>query len=141
VVLDHVFCGDSLFNVDIGTARCDFPGGSAQDLFKSGRRLLSFPDHVKIWTGHDYPTAARPDPVPYVTVGGHKERNKHLMDGTTEAQYVSLRQQRDATMAEPRLLHQSIQINIRGGRLPAPTESGQRFVHLPLKMLGQEWWM
>ncbi|KEF52667.1 uncharacterized protein A1O9_11084 [Exophiala aquamarina CBS 119918] len=136
---DHVFCGDSLLNVDIGTARCDFPGGSAQDLFKSGRRLLSLPDHVKIWNGHDYPSSTRTDPVPYVTVGSHREHNKHLMDGATEDQYVSLRRQRDATMGEPRLLHQSLQINIRGGRLPEPTESGQRFVHLPLKMLVEEW--
>ncbi|TDZ19974.1 Glyoxylase B2 [Colletotrichum orbiculare MAFF 240422] len=81
---DNVFCGDSLFHVDIGTARCDFPGGSASNLYRSGRRLLSLPGHVKIWTGHDYPPDGRTDPVPWTTVQDHRAHNKHLKDGIAE---------------------------------------------------------
>ncbi|KAM6513619.1 hypothetical protein FALCPG4_016003 [Fusarium falciforme] len=78
---DNVFCGDSIFHADIGTARCDFPGGSANDLYNSGRKLLAFPGHVKIWTGHDYPPPERGAPAPYMTVQQHREQNKHLKDG------------------------------------------------------------
>lgn len=133
-----MFGGDSLFHVDIGTARCDFPGGSANDLFGSGRKLLGLADHIKVWTGHDYPPKGR-SPVPWMRVAEHKKLNKHLRDGVTEDQFVSLRQERDAQLAAPKLLHQSLQINIRAGRLPQPMESGHRLLHLPLKLDGLEW--
>ncbi|KAE8139131.1 beta-lactamase-like protein [Aspergillus pseudotamarii] len=136
---DNVFCGDSLFHADIGTARCDFPGGSAQSLFNSGRKLLSLPDHVKIWTGHDYPPEDRATPIPWLSVQDHKSQNKHLRDGITEEEFVSLRQERDTKLAEPRLLHQSLQINIRGGQLPKPTEAGHRMLHVPLKLRDVKW--
>ncbi|GAD93141.1 metallo-beta-lactamase domain protein [Paecilomyces variotii No. 5] len=135
---DNVFCGDSLFHADIGTARCDFPGGSANDLYKSGRKLLSLPDHVKIWTGHDYPPEGR-DSVPWISVKEHREQNRHLNDKVTEEEFVAFRKERDAKLAEPKLLHQSLQMNIRAGRLPKPTESGHRMLHLPLKLNGLEW--
>ncbi|KAJ9303054.1 hypothetical protein DTO271G3_428 [Paecilomyces variotii] len=135
---DNVFCGDSLFNVDIGTARCDFPGGSANDLYNSGRKLLSLPDHVKIWPGHDYPPEGR-GPVPWISVKAHREKNTHLNDKVTEDEFVTFRKERDAKLAEPRLLHQSLQMNIRAGRLPKPTESGHRMLHLPLKLRVLEW--
>ncbi|EXJ73571.1 uncharacterized protein A1O5_03332 [Cladophialophora psammophila CBS 110553] len=136
---DNVFCGDSIFHADIGTARCDFPGGSARDLFKSGRKLLALPDHVKIWTGHDYPPAGRDDPVPWMSVEQHRQRNKHLKDGTTEEEFVTRRNERDAGLAEPRLMHQSLQMNIRAGRLPKATQQGFRMLHLPLKPKTLEW--
>ncbi|KAL5361898.1 beta-lactamase-like protein [Aspergillus floccosus] len=136
---DNVFCGDSIFHVDIGTARCDFPGGSAHDLYRSGRKLLSLPDQVKIWTGHDYPPETRGDPVPFMSVQDHRSQNKHLMDGITAEAFVTLRKERDTNLAEPRLLHQSLQMNIRAGRLPLPTQSGQRMLHLPLRLQGIEW--
>ncbi|KAE8381199.1 beta-lactamase-like protein [Aspergillus bertholletiae] len=136
---DNVFCGDSLFHADIGTARCDFPGGSAHSLFKSGRKLLSLPDHVKIWTGHDYPPEDRKTPMPWMSVQDHKRQNKHLRDGITEEEFVSVRQERDAKLAEPRLLHQSLQINIRAGHLPKPTEAGHRMLHVPLKLKDVKW--
>ncbi|KAF7591452.1 hypothetical protein BBP40_001555 [Aspergillus hancockii] len=136
---DNVFCGDSLFHADIGTARCDFPGGSANSLFKSGRRLLSLPNHVKIWTGHDYPPEDRDTPVPWLSVQEHKRQNRHLKDGITEEEFVSLRQERDAKLAAPRLLHQSLQMNIRAGQLPKPTESGHRMLHVPLQLKDGEW--
>ncbi|CAG7990897.1 unnamed protein product [Penicillium nalgiovense] len=137
---DNLFCGDSLFHVDIGTARCDFPGGDANDLFRSGRKLLSLSDHVKIWTGHDYPPQGRTDPVPWVSVQDHKMLNKHLKDGISEEEFVTLRKERDAGLAAPKLLHQSLQINIRAGRLPSPTKFGQRLLHLPLKLKEEEAW-
>ncbi|KAF2799278.1 Metallo-hydrolase/oxidoreductase [Melanomma pulvis-pyrius CBS 109.77] len=136
---DNVFCGDSVFNADIGTARCDFPGGSAVDLWNSARTLLALPDHTKIWTGHDYPPDGRSEPMPYMSVKDHKEQNKHLKDSITEEKFLAMRKERDASLAAPRLLDQSLQINIRGGRLPEPTEAGQRLLHLPLKLKGAEW--
>ncbi|KAL6787226.1 putative metallo-beta-lactamase domain protein [Trichoderma sp. SZMC 28012] len=136
---DNVFCGDSVFNADIGTARCDFPGGSSNSLYSSGRKLLSLPDNVKIWTGHDYPPQGRSGPRAYMTVHEHREQNKHLKDGITEKEFVSMRNERDATLAAPRMLHQSLQINIRGGRLPTPTEDGHRMLRLPLDLKGPEW--
>ncbi|KAH6876636.1 putative metallo-beta-lactamase domain protein [Thelonectria olida] len=136
---DNVFCGDSLFHADIGTARCDFPGGSANNLFNSGRRLLSLPDNVKIWTGHDYPPSERGTPASWMSVEEHRKQNRHLKDGVTEEEFVAMRQERDATLAAPRLLDQSLQINIRGGRLPRPSESGLRMLHLPLKVKSAQW--
>ncbi|KAB8238146.1 MBL fold metallo-hydrolase [Aspergillus alliaceus] len=136
---DNVFCGDSLFHTDIGTARCDFPGGSAHSLFNSGRKLLSLPDHVKIWTGHDYPPEDREAPIPWLSVQEHKKHNRHLKDGITEDEFVSLRNERDTKLGEPRLLHQSLQVNIRAGQLPKPTESGHRMLHLPLKLKDTIW--
>lgn len=136
---DNVFCGDSVFHTDIGTARCDFPGGSANNLWNSARKLLGLPDHTKIWTGHDYPPDGRGEPVPFMSVKDHKDQNKHLKNGISEEDFVALRKERDATLGEPRLLHQSLQINIRAGRLPEPTEAGQRLVHVPLKLEGVEW--
>ncbi|KAJ5348475.1 uncharacterized protein N7506_001728 [Penicillium brevicompactum] len=136
---DNIFCGDSLFHADIGTARCDFPGGDAKDLFQSGRKLLDLPGHFKIWTGHDYPPEGRTEPVPWLSVREHRELNKHLKDGMSEEHFVALRKERDEKLAAPRLLHQSLQINIRAGRLPAPTEAGHRLLHVPLKIAGEGW--
>ncbi|OMP84349.1 Glyoxylase B2 [Diplodia seriata] len=130
---DNVFCGDSLFHTDIGTARCDFPGGSAADLFRSGRKLLALPAHVKIWTGHDYPPEGRTAPVPWVSVGEHRTRNTHLRDGVTCEAFVARRGERDRQLKAPRLLHQALQVNIRAGRMPRPTADGLRLLRLPLK--------
>ncbi|WPJ66418.1 hypothetical protein SMAC4_07748 [Sordaria macrospora] len=138
---NNVFCGDSLFNADIGTARCDFPGGSAHDLYHSGRKLLqSLPEEAKIWTGHDYPPEDRKEPVPCLTVREHRERNKHLRDGITEEEFVKARQERDRSLAAPRLLHQSLQVNIRAGKLPGENEKGLRLLHLPVKIKTDKKW-
>ncbi|CZR70172.1 probable metallo-beta-lactamase domain protein [Phialocephala subalpina] len=136
---DNVFCGDSIFHADIGTARCDFPGGSANNLFGSGRKLLAMPDHVRIWTGHDYPPSDRDTPMAFMSVRDHRNQNKHLKESITEEDFIHLREERDAKLGEPRLLHQSLQINIRGGRLPKLTELGHSFLHLPLKLKGLDW--
>ncbi|GLI76150.1 hypothetical protein PoHVEF18_004421 [Penicillium ochrochloron] len=135
---DNVFCGDSLFHADIGTARCDFPGGDAGHLFKSGRRLLSLEDHVKIWPGHDYPPEGR-DPVSWMSVRDQRKQNKHLRDVVSEREFVEMRTERDRNLSAPRLLHQSLQVNIRAGRLPRKEESGHRMLRLPLKLGGLDW--
>ncbi|KAL5050596.1 hypothetical protein BDW71DRAFT_194366 [Aspergillus fruticulosus] len=138
---DNIFTGDTLFHVDLGTARCDFPFGSAQSLFRSGHRLLSFPRHVRIWTGHDYPPdgpGGRP-PVACTSVGEHREKNKHLKTGFSEEDFVALRKGRDEKLAPPRLLHAALQINIRGGRMPRVTGEGLRLIHLPLRLDEAKW--
>ncbi|KAL2819832.1 beta-lactamase-like protein [Aspergillus granulosus] len=132
----NVFCGDSIFHADIGTARCDFPGGSAHDMFQSGRKLLNLGDDVKIWIGHDYPPQDRSGPSPYMSVHEHRQHNKHLKDGTTLENYVRMRRERDAAMSEPKLLHPALQVNIRAGQLPKPETSGYRMLCLPLKWEG-----
>lgn len=136
----NIFCGDSLFHIDIGTARTDFPGGSAHDLWQSSQRLLSCPNDTKIWIGHDYPSANRTVPVPFMTVKQHKEANKHVKSGVTEDRFVKARKERDAALKAPRLLHQSLQINVRGGRLPSQDDNGKRMLVVPLELKGVEGW-
>ena len=138
-ILDNVFCGDSIFHVDIGTARCDFPGGSADHLWESGQKLLSLGDHVRIWTGHDYPPNVRGVSISKLSVRDHKAENKHLKEGMAKEEFVDLRHERDAQLTEPKLIHPSLQINILAGRLPKLTESGHRMLHIPVKTQGLEW--
>ncbi|KAK4189320.1 putative Zn-dependent hydrolase [Podospora australis] len=134
---ENIFCGDSLFDPDVGSARCDFPGGDAHQLFSSVSTLFSLPDHYKIYTGHDYPpTGIRTEPVPFTTVGEQKARNKHLKTGTSKEEFVAWRTERDSALAEPRLLHQALQVNIRGGRLPAPSTEGDSFLVVPVRIPG-----
>ncbi|KAF2875555.1 beta-lactamase-like protein [Massariosphaeria phaeospora] len=135
----NVFCGDSLFHADLGSARCDFPGGSAAALYKSAQKLLRLPEHVKIWTGHDYVSKERATPVPCLTVRNHRARNKHFAQGVTQPEFVARREERDAMLAEPKLLHAALQVNIRAGRLPRPTALGLCLLHLPLKLEGAGW--
>lgn len=136
----NVFCGDSILHADIGSARCDFPGGSAKSLYASTRKLLDLPDNVKIWTGHDYPACpGRCEAVPWMTVRDHKKKNKHLSQDVEEEDFLRLRQERDAGLAAPKLLDASLQINIRAGRLPRPTPGGKRLIHLPMQIEGEGW--
>ncbi|KAK4656432.1 hypothetical protein QC762_310790 [Podospora pseudocomata] len=137
---DNIFCGDSIFHTDIGTARCDFPGGSAHALYQSARKILSMPDNVKIWTGHDYPPDGLREPVPFVTVGEHRLKNKHLRDGVTEEEFVKMRKERDEHLAAPKLLHESLQVNVRAGRLPSQNDSGMRLLKVPVKVKGAGAW-
>ncbi|KAL2036729.1 hypothetical protein N7G274_010524 [Stereocaulon virgatum] len=149
----NVFTGDSIFNPDVGSARCDFPGGSANALFGSMSTLLALPAHYRLYTGHDYPPADRPHPnkadgagdddgdgggggreVPFTTVKEQKERNKHVRDGTVREDFVKWRSERDAGLAEPKVIHQALQFNIRGGRVPGPDPEGYRFLRVPLQV-------
>ncbi|KAL1581772.1 hypothetical protein WHR41_09553 [Cladosporium halotolerans] len=130
---NNVFVGDSVFNIDLGSARADFPGGSAEAIFNSGRKLFLLPEDTKIWIGHDYPPEGRDKPVPFMTVKQQKEKNKHLKDGTAKYEFIEMRRTRDETLASPRLLHASLQMNIRAGRLPRPTASGERMLQIPVE--------
>jgi len=142
VIGSNVFCGDSLFNADVGSARCDFPGGDAAQLYKSVRRLLGLPPDFKIWTGHDYPPGGsdgRAQPLAHMTVAEQNRANKHLRQGVTQEEFVALREERDASLAAPRLIHQALQFNIRAGQLPKPSPAGDRFLHVPVKVQGPAW--
>jgi glyoxylase-like metal-dependent hydrolase (beta-lactamase superfamily II) len=134
VIGSDIFTGDSIFNPDVGSARCDFPGGSAAQLYSSMQNLLSFPDHFKLYTGHDYPPSGQREPKPWVTVAEQKAGNKHVGNGTKEDVFVAWRAERDKTLSEPRLIHQALQVNIRGGRLPNKTSEGLRLLHVPVKV-------
>ncbi len=116
---DVVFVGDTLFMPDVGTARCDFPGGNAHELFHSIRKLLDLPDETRLFMCHDYPPEGR-GPAWETTVRDERNRNIHVHDGVTEAQFVAMRQARDATLAMPTLILPSVQVNIRAGELPRP---------------------
>ena len=135
VVGDAVFVGDTLFMPDYGTARCDFPGGDAATLFASVRRLLSLPPETRMFLCHDYLAPGRTDYRWETTVGEQKAANVHLHDGVAEAEFVQKRRARDATLAMPRLILPSIQVNIRAGRFPEPEANGVRYLKLPLDAL------
>jgi glyoxylase-like metal-dependent hydrolase (beta-lactamase superfamily II) len=119
VVGDAVFVGDTLFPPDVGTARCDFPGGDARALYRSVRRLLALPPDTRLFMCHDYPATARPVQAE-TSVAAQRQHNVHVHDGVGEDAFVRMRQARDATLAPPRLMLPSIQVNIRAGHWPAP---------------------
>lgn len=131
---DAVFCGDTLFMPDYGTARCDFPGGSAETLYRSIHRLLSLPPETRVFVGHVYPAEGE-KPAWEATVARHRAGNKHVRDGVTEAEFAQMRRTRDATLAMPQLLWPSIQVNIQAGQLPAPDKNGLAYLKLPLNAL------
>jgi glyoxylase-like metal-dependent hydrolase (beta-lactamase superfamily II) len=128
---DAVFVGDTLFMPDVGSARCDFPGGDARTLFRSAQRLLSLPAATRLYMCHDYPPDGR-EPVWETTVAEQRRANIHLADGIDEATFVARRRQRDATLDVPALLLPAIQINIRAGQLPLVESNGVRYLKLPL---------
>lgn len=132
VVGDAVFVGDTLFMPDYGTARCDFPGGSAATLYASIRKLLSLPAEARIFIGHDYLPAGRSTFAWETTVAEQRRANVHIHDGVSEDEFVAMRQARDATLAAPQLILPSLQVNIRAGHLPPPEANGRRYLKLPL---------
>ncbi|MCP1673549.1 glyoxylase-like metal-dependent hydrolase (beta-lactamase superfamily II) [Natronocella acetinitrilica] len=131
---DAVFVGDTLFMPDVGTARCDFPGGDAATLFASTRRLLALPDETRMFMCHDYPTEGRSHQFE-TTVGEQKRSNKHVHEGVSEAEFVEWRRSRDATLDMPRLILPSIQVNIRAGKMPPPEDNGKVYLKLPINQL------
>lgn len=130
---DAVFVGDTLFPPDVGTARCDFPGGDARMLYRSVQRLLALPDDTRLFMCHDYPPTGR-EPQAVCTVADERRHNIHIHEGTSEAEFVALRQARDATLAVPRLILPSIQVNIRAGQLPPPDVNGTSYLRWPLSV-------
>lgn len=131
---DALFTGDALFLEDYGTGRCDFPRGSAEALYDSVQRLYALPDELRVFVGHDYPPGGRP--VRWeTTIGASKAHNPQLSATTTREAFVALRTARDATLATPRLLFPSVQVNLDAGRLPAPHANGHRYLVVPLNVL------
>jgi glyoxylase-like metal-dependent hydrolase (beta-lactamase superfamily II) len=129
-----VFVGDTLFMPDIGTARCDFPGGDARQLYRSIRRLLALPADTRLFLCHDYPPVTRAATCE-TTVARQRQDNIHVRDGIDENAFVAMRQERDAGLAMPVLILPSIQVNIRAGALPAAESNGTRYLKIPLDAL------
>ncbi|MBU6449548.1 MAG: MBL fold metallo-hydrolase [Rhodospirillales bacterium] len=132
VIGDAVFCGDTLFMPDYGTARADFPGGDARQLFRSIRRLLSLPAATRVFLCHDYKAPERDSYAWETTIGAERAGNVHVHDGVSEDEFVAMREARDATLGMPRLIMPSVQVNMRGGHLPAPESNGIRYLKIPL---------
>lgn len=129
---DAVFTGDTLFMPDYGSARADFPGGDARQLFRSIRRLMTLPDDTRVFLCHDYKAPGRDSFAWETTIRVERASNVHAHDGVAEDDFVKMRIERDATLAMPKLLLPSVQVNMRGGRLPTAEENGTRYLKLPL---------
>ncbi|MWV27171.1 MBL fold metallo-hydrolase [Aurantiacibacter rhizosphaerae] len=132
IVGDAAFVGDTIFMPDFGTARADFPGGDARELYQSIRRLLSLPDETRLFLCHDYKAPGRDDYAWETTVKQQREENVHVKDGVTEDEFVAMRTSRDKTLDMPTLIMPSVQVNIRGGRLPEPEENGVSYIKIPV---------
>ena len=133
-IADAVFVGDTLFMPDYGTARADFPGGSARTLYRSIHRLLSLPEETRLFLCHDYLPPGREQHRWETTVAEQRKRNVHVHEGVSEQEFVTMREQRDATLAAPNLLLPSIQVNIRAGRLPDAEANGVRYLKIPIRI-------
>jgi len=131
---DSIFVGDTLFMPDVGTARCDFPGGSASNLYRSIQSILKYPPSTKLYMCHDYPPNGRP-PEYQSTVADQKKSNIHVHDGVTEEQFVAMRNKRDAGLEMPVLILPSIQVNIRAGHMPKAEGNGTAYLKIPLNAL------
>ena len=131
---DAVFVGDTMFMPDVGTARCDFPGGDAKTLYASVRKILSLPDETRLFMCHDYPPNDRPVTFE-TTVGEQRRKNIHVHDGIGETQFVEMRSKRDATLEMPVLILPSVQVNIRAGHLPPSESNGVSYLKIPLNAL------
>lgn len=134
VIGDAAFVHDTIFQPDFGTARADFPGGSAATLYRSIMQILSLPEETRLFTGHDYMPGGRA-PAWESTVAEQKRCNKHLKDNPSEEEFVRLRNARDATLPMPRLILHALQVNMRGGRLPKPEDNGRSYLKIPLGAL------
>lgn len=135
VIGDAAFVGDTLFMPDFGTARCDFPGGSADVMFDSVQRILALPDQTRIFVGHDYKAPGRTEYAWETTVAAQKALNVHVGAGKPKSEFIAMRQARDATLAMPRLIIPSLQINMRAGNMPEPEADGHSYLKVPLNRL------
>jgi glyoxylase-like metal-dependent hydrolase (beta-lactamase superfamily II) len=135
VIGDAVFVGDTLFMPDYGTARADFPGGDARELYRSIRRLMQLPGETRAFLCHDYKEPGRDAFVWEATIGAERTSNVHVHDGVSEDAFAAMREARDKTLGMPRLILPSIQINIRAGHLPEPEANGVSYLKLPINLL------
>lgn len=134
---DAVFVGDTLFMPDYGTARADFPGGDAHELYRSIRRILSLPPETRLFMCHDYKAPGRDQYAWETTVGEEKARNVHVREGVSEGEFAKMRDARDATLAAPLLLLPSVQVNIRAGKFPPAESDGVHYLKIPVKLAAQ----
>lgn len=135
IVGDAAFAGDTMFMPDYGTARADFPGGDASMLYRSIRRLMELPDETRLFMCHDYKAPNRDSYAWETSIGAQRCGNVHVRDGVSEEEFVAMRTRRDASLSVPRLILPSVQINMRGGRLPSPEKNGTSYLKLPLNLL------
>jgi glyoxylase-like metal-dependent hydrolase (beta-lactamase superfamily II) len=135
VIGEAAFIGDTLFMPDYGTARTDFPGGDARQLYHSIRRLLSLPDETRVYLCHDYRGPDRQTFAWETTIGDQRKHNLHAHDGVGEEEFVAMRAARDKTLQLPALIIPAVQVNLRGGRLPPPEDNGRRYLKYPLNTL------
>jgi glyoxylase-like metal-dependent hydrolase (beta-lactamase superfamily II) len=131
-IADAVFVGDTLFMPDYGTARADFPGGNANQLYHSIHKLLALPPQTRLFMCHDYKAPGRDHYAWETTVAEQRASNKHVREGVSEAEFVKMRNERDATLAAPTLLMPSIQVNIRAGRFPPKESNGVHYLTIPV---------
>ncbi len=131
---DAVFVGDTLFMPDYGTARTDFPGGCARQLYRSIRKLLALPPETRLFMCHDYKAPGRDEFAWETTVAEQRRANKHIHEGIGEEEFVAMRQERDRGLATPRLLIPSIQVNMRAGRFPPADQHGVRYLRVPVTL-------
>ena len=132
---DAAFVGDTLFMPDYGTARCDFPGGNARTLYQSIQKLFTLPADTRVFMCHDYKAPGREEFRYETSIAAEREHNIHVHSGISEDEFVAMRTARDATLAMPTLILPSVQINMRGGELPAPESNGTRYLKIPLDAL------
>lgn len=135
VIGDAAFVGDTLFMPDFGTARCDFPGGSAEVMFASVQKILALPDETRVFVGHDYKAPGRDVYAWETTVGAQKAANVHVGGGRSKEDFVAMREKRDATLAMPRLIIPSLQVNMRAGQFPEAEDNGQVYLKVPVNGL------
>jgi glyoxylase-like metal-dependent hydrolase (beta-lactamase superfamily II) len=134
VIGDTIFVSDTMFMPDVGTARCDFPGGNAHVLYQSVKKILSFPNETKLYMCHDYPPNERE--VAYMTtVGEERQHNIHIHDGVSEQDFVAMRTARDSTLEMPVLILPAVQVNIRAGEFPPKESNGVTYLKIPLNIL------
>ncbi|WP_430435889.1 MBL fold metallo-hydrolase [Oceanibaculum nanhaiense] len=135
IIGDAGFVGDTLFMPDYGTARCDFPGGDARQLYRSIRKIFALPPETRLFLCHDYKAPGRDDYRWETSVAEERAHNIHVHDGVTEDDFTAMRTARDATLSMPRLILPSVQVNMRAGDLPPPEKNGVRYLKLPLNAL------
>eukprot|EP00808_Paulinella_micropora_P029514 g2231.t1 len=134
---DAIFTGDSMFMPDSGTARCDFPNGSAEELWNTTQKILALPPTTRVFVGHDYGKGGARDPAWETTVAEEKKGNIHVKDGSTKKEFVEFRATRDGTLGHPRLIIPAIQVNLMAGKFPKPDASGQIFLKSPVNLMFQ----
>lgn len=135
VIDDAIFVGDTLFMPDYGTARCDFPGGDAAELYRSIQKIFTLPDDYRVFMCHDYKAPGRTEYRYQTTIVEERENNIHVREGITKEEFVAMRTKRDASLSMPRLILPSVQVNMRAGNMPPADDNGIRYLKIPLNKL------